>query len=115
MVVSKTVFASSRYLPVTSAPSTVTSEIFPWSASLRSWVRLIFFSCVPPVVLTTTCHRKTRQVIMKTQIRICLTVEFKANFLIFRLQRPRNRMALVRPGWRSLLQYDSLQLLDDIY
>ena len=37
-----------------------------------------------PLPLTTNCQRKTRQAIMKTQIRICLTVEFKANFLIFR-------------------------------
>lgn len=36
---------------------------------------------------------------MKTQIRICLTVEFKANFLFFSgLQRQTALLALVRPG-----------------
>ena len=30
-----------------------------------------------PVLWTTNCHSKSRQVIMHTQIKICLTVEFK--------------------------------------
>ncbi len=45
--------------------------------------------------------RKTRQVIMKTQIRICLTVEFNANSSFSGLQRLRNPLALVRPGCRT--------------
>jgi hypothetical protein len=50
------------------------------------------------VPLTTNCQRKTRHVIMKTQIRICLTVEFKAYFLIFRSADPRDELAICRPG-----------------
>ena len=37
----------------------------------------MFLSWPMPVPLTTNCQRKKRQAIMKTQIRICLTVEFK--------------------------------------
>ena len=50
---------------------------------------------------------------MKTQIRICLTVEFKANFLIFRSGATRRTpLVLARPGFRRKRRR-SLQQLDD--
>src|ERR1700687_6224912 len=101
MVVWNWVLSSPRYLAITSEPLTLTSAILPASASLRSVVRLTVLSWPPPFVLTTNCHKKTRQAIMETQIRICLTVEFKAYFLIFPvLQEPEAWWRLIdRASW----------------
>jgi hypothetical protein len=50
---------------------------------------------------------------MKTQIRICLTVEFKANFLVFRSAAALEpHLPLVRPGCRTPKADESLLLLD---
>src|ERR1700755_2479001 len=50
---------------------------------------------------------------MKTQIRICLTVEFKANFLVFRSAAALElHLPLVRPGCRTRKAVESLLLLD---
>ncbi len=74
----------------------------------------MFFSWLAPVPLTTNCQRKTRHVIMKTQIRICLTVEFKAYFLIFRFTATRDVLAVVRPGCRTPRRVLKPTSLDDI-
>ena len=74
---------------MTSAPLTVTSATLPCVGVVEELGEADVLFLVCPVLLTTNCQRKTRQVIMKTQIRICRTVEFKANFLIFSgLQQP---------------------------